>query len=178
LNLKLQGLAFRNVLPRPLGRTRAPSVLASGSQEREPGICHRRYQVFSTHANYRSALCGGKCHNTSPPRIFHLPLQPQRRNDQTSDNLRGSSYAQVGRQTPRLDAELGCGQCVLSRPDPPQASQVLLQPLGAAALCQEQVYSNQEVTLSAQDQTSRHRCPRLKRLCTCTTLSSSRRIFP
>ncbi len=31
-------------------------------------------------------------------------------------------------------------KCVLSRPDPPQASQVLPQPLGAAALCQEQVY--------------------------------------
>ncbi len=39
-----------------------------------------------------------------------------------------------------INVELGCGKCVLSRPDPPQASQVLLQPLGAAALCQEQVY--------------------------------------
>jgi hypothetical protein len=38
-------------------------------------------------------------------------------------------------------AQLGCGKCILSRPDPPQASQVLLEPLGAADLCQEQVYA-------------------------------------
>ena len=68
MHRKLQGLAFRNVRPRPLGRTRAPSVLASGSREREPGIWHRRYQVFSTHASCRPALRGGKCRNTSPPR--------------------------------------------------------------------------------------------------------------
>jgi hypothetical protein len=68
LHRKLQGLAFRNVRPRPLGRTRAPSVLASGSREREPGIWHHRYQGFSTHASCRPALSGGKCRNTSPRR--------------------------------------------------------------------------------------------------------------
>jgi hypothetical protein len=43
-------------------------VLASGSREREPGICHHRCQVFSTHATCRPVLCGGKCLNTSLPR--------------------------------------------------------------------------------------------------------------
>jgi hypothetical protein len=46
------GLVFRTVLPRILCRTRAPIVIASGSQEREPGICHRRCQVFSIHASW------------------------------------------------------------------------------------------------------------------------------
>jgi hypothetical protein len=75
LHLKLQGpracqlsLAFRNVCPRLLGRTRVPSVLASGSRETEPGIWHHRCQVFSTHARCSPALRGGKCLNTSPPR--------------------------------------------------------------------------------------------------------------
>jgi hypothetical protein len=40
----------------------------SGSREREPGICHHRCQVFSTHATCRPVLRGGKCLNTSPPR--------------------------------------------------------------------------------------------------------------
>jgi hypothetical protein len=38
----------------------------------------------------------------------------------SSNNLRRSSDAQVGRQTPRLDAEFGYGKCILSRPDPPK----------------------------------------------------------
>ncbi len=209
------GLAFRTVLPRILRRTRAPSVLASGSQEREPGIWHRKCQVFSTPASFSPALLGGKCLTTSPPsapmgracrksgvqkgyslcaetfgaeirrparcgfchsrssqgpsdrgvsrprsgrrpvplqikgshpsgqgQTAHraCPLQPQRGNSQVSDLLRRSAHTQVGRQPPRLYADLGCGKCILSRPDPPQASQVLLEPLGATALCQEQVY--------------------------------------
>ncbi len=66
------------------------------------------------------------------------PLQSQRHNDQASTNLRRSTDAQVGRQTPRLDAEFGCGKCVLSYPHSSKASQVLLQPLDATALCQQQ----------------------------------------
>ena len=68
------------------------------------------------------------------------PVQPQRGNGQTSNDLRGSSHAQVGRQATRLHAKSGCRECVLSRTHSSQAPQVLLQPLSAAALCQQQIH--------------------------------------
>jgi hypothetical protein len=51
------------------------------------------------------------------------PLQPQRGNGQTSNDLRGSSHDQVGRQVTRLHTKSGCGECVLSRTHSSEAPQ-------------------------------------------------------
>ncbi len=61
-------------------------------------------------------------------------------------------------------AQLACGKCILSRPDPPQASEGSSSPATwrCRSLSRTSLSSyNQEVTLSVQDQTSRHQCPRL-----------------
>ena len=42
-------------------------MLASGSQEREPRICHHRCQDFSTRQSCSSSLLGGNLLNTSSP---------------------------------------------------------------------------------------------------------------
>ncbi len=210
MHCKLQGLAFRNVRPRPLGRS--PLVPRKGNQEygttgtrsfllmqaavqhcvvenaatlhpqesapmgrawsqggvqkgsvlcaetfgaeirRSPrrGFCHPGSAQGRTHRGV-SRPCSGRrpvplqvkgAHSSGQGQVAHrpCPLQPQRRNDQASNNLRGSSHAQVGRQTPKLYGEFGCGKCVLSCPHSSKASQILLQPLGAVALCQKQVH--------------------------------------
>ena len=63
------GLAFcKNVLPRILCRTRAQSVLASGSQERAPGIWHRRCPVCFTQQSCRHRWPGGNNRSSLPPR--------------------------------------------------------------------------------------------------------------
>jgi hypothetical protein len=62
-------LSTRIVLPRTHCHTRVPSVIASGSQEREPflGIWYRRFQDFSTRQICWLTLLGGKLLETSPP---------------------------------------------------------------------------------------------------------------
>ncbi len=67
-----------------------------------------------------------------------------------------------------------------SRPDPPQASQVLLQPLGAAALCQEQVYRAAARRLLCLLKTRPRAIGALgsNAAAPAPPLSSSRRIFP
>jgi hypothetical protein len=61
-----------------------------------------------------------------------------------------SSDAQVGRQTTRLHVKSGCGECVLSRTHSSEAPQVLLQPLSATALCQQQVHRASSLTRSCR----------------------------
>jgi hypothetical protein len=62
-------LSTRIVFPRTHCHTRVPSVITSGSQEREPflGIWYRRFQDFSTRQICWLSLLGGKLLETSPP---------------------------------------------------------------------------------------------------------------
>jgi ferredoxin len=71
--------------------------------------------------------------SSSPDQGFTLPRSRANRRRST-----------LGRQTPRLDVELGCGKCALSCPHSSKTTQVLLQLLDATSLCQQQVYRTAE----------------------------------
>ena len=100
------------------------------------------------------------------------PLQPQRGNGQVSDHLRRSAHVQVGCQAPRVlcSAWMWKVHSFTSRSTPSIASSSRATWRCRSLSRTSSSSCSQEVTLSVQDQTSRLRCPRLKRLCTCATI--------
>ncbi len=84
------------------------------------------------------------------------PLQPQRDNGQSSNDLRRSSHPQVRRQTVGLHDQLGCREFVLPRTHSSSGPKVLFVVSGVTTLCQQQVHRAPDRTLLCLQQTRPH----------------------
>jgi len=170
-----------------------------GAEIRRParcGFCNSRSSQGPSHRGLPRPCSGRRpvplqikgSHPSGQGQAAHraCPLQPQRDNCQASDLLRRSVHAQVGRQAPRLYAQ-HVESAFFHVPIHPKYRKFFsshsttgkgMKPLRSSSLlwrCRSLSRTSlsscsQEVTLSVQDQTSRHRCPRLNRLCTCANI--------